>query len=80
MEEPDVPKALADRVVMRLGIDLSTISYFIGSERILVTARPGMAMWREHLYSFILRNSSSAIDLFKLPINQTLQIGVGVEL
>ena len=62
------------------GIDLATLSYFIGSERIEVTPRPGMAMWREHLYAFMSRNATGTIDLFGLPIDQTLQIGVGVEL
>ena len=80
MEEPDVPKALAQRVAMQLGLDLSTLTYFLGSERITVTSRPGMAMWREHLYAFMSRNATGTIDLFRLPIDQTLQIGVGVEL
>jgi K+ transporter len=39
-----------------------------------------MALWREHLYAFMSRNATGTIDLFKLPIDQTLQIGVGVEL
>ena len=56
------------------------MSYFLGSERITVTSRPGMAMWREHLYAFMSRNATGTIDLFRLPIDQTLQIGVGVEL
>jgi KUP system potassium uptake protein len=80
MEQPDVPKALAQRVAMQLGLDLSTLTYFLGSERITVTRRPGMAMWREHLFAFMSRNATGTIDLFKLPIEQTLQIGVGVEL
>ena len=37
-------------------------------------------MWREHLYAFMSRNATGTIDLFQLPIDQTLQIGVGVEL
>jgi KUP system potassium uptake protein len=80
MERPDVPKALEHRVVMRLGTDLSTLTYFLGSEKLSVTSRPGMAMWREHLYSFMSRNATGTMDLFQLPIDQTLEIGVGVEL
>jgi KUP system potassium uptake protein len=80
MEDPDIPKALRERVVMPLGTDLATLSYFIGSETISVTPRPGMAMWREHLFSFMSRNATGTKDLFHLPIDQTLQIGVGVEL
>ncbi len=80
IEHPDVPKALQDRVVMELGTDLSTLSYVLGGETISVTSRPGMAMWREHLYSFMSRNATGTVDLFQLPIDQTLEIRVGVEL
>ena len=80
MEIPNVPKALAERVGMQLGTDMSTLSYFLGREALSVTSRPGMAMWREHLYSFLSRNATGTVDQFKLPIDQTLEIGVGVEL
>jgi KUP system potassium uptake protein len=80
MDTADVPTALAQRVVMELGTDLSTLSYFLGSETISVTSRPGMAMWREHLYSFMSRNATRPAELFHLPIDQTLGVGVGVEL
>ena len=80
MEQPNVPRALAQRVAMGLGIDLSTLSYVLGTETISVTRRPGMAMWREHLYSFMSRNAAGTIQLFHLPIEQTLALGVGVEL
>ena len=80
MEQPDVPRALAQRVAMGLGIDLSTLSYVLGTETISVTPRRGMAMWREHLYSFMSRNAAGTIQLFRLPIEQTLALGIGVEL
>jgi KUP system potassium uptake protein len=80
MEHPNVPQALEDRVVMTLGTDLSTLSYFLGGERISVTSRPGMASWREHLYAFLSRNASGTADLFRLPIDQTLEVGVRIEL
>ena len=45
-----------------------------------VTPRPGMAHWREHLFAFMSRNSSNAASYFKLPLKQTLELGVAVEL
>jgi KUP system potassium uptake protein len=80
METPNVPKALEERVAMGLGTDMTTMSYFLGREALSVSSRPGMAMWREHLYSLLSRNATGTVDLFKLPIDQTLEIGVGVEL
>ncbi len=65
---------------MGLGTDPATLSYVLGGETLTVTSRPGMAMWREHLYSFMSRNSTGTKELFHLPIDQTVEIDVGVEL
>jgi KUP system potassium uptake protein len=80
VEDPDVPQALADRVVYELGVNLATVSYFIGRESVRVTPRPGMVGWREHLFAFMSRNATSAARYFKLPPDQTLELAVTVEL
>ena len=79
MERPDVPRALRDRVQRKISMDMETVSYVIGRENLRVTNRPGMMMWREHLYAFLARNSTGVARLFELPIDQTLEIGVLVE-
>jgi KUP system potassium uptake protein len=80
MEDPDVPRALADRVVNKLGLHLDTVTYFVGRESLRVTDRPGMVRWREHLYAVLLRNTTSAARYFNLPLEQTAELGVPVEL
>jgi KUP system potassium uptake protein len=80
MENPDVPRALAERVVMKTGTDLDTIGYFVGRESVRVTARPGMARWRERLFAVLSRNSSTAATYFNLPAEQTVELGISVEL
>ena len=39
-----------------------------------------MAMWREHLYAFMSRNATSASNYFRLPVEQTVELGLSVEL
>ncbi len=80
MQEPDVPRDLADHAADRIPVNLATISYFIGRESIRVTPAPGMARWRERLFSVMSRNSGSASSYFGLPTDQTLELGLGVEL
>jgi KUP system potassium uptake protein len=80
MEDPDVPRALADRVANKLGIQLDSLTYFVGRESLRVTDRPGMVRWREHLYAVLLRNTTSAARYFNLPLEQTAELGVPVEL
>ena len=79
MEDQDVPAGLAS-VAPKLGIDLDTIPYFLGRESLRVTARPGMARWREHLYALLSRNATSAASYFRLPLDRTIELGLPVEL
>jgi KUP system potassium uptake protein len=55
-------------------------SYFLGRETLIPTKRPGMAIWREHLFAWMMRNSSSAVGFFSLPPNQVIELGAQVEL
>ncbi len=80
MQEPDVPRDLADHGAGRIPVNLATLSYFIGRESIRVTSAPGMARWRERLFAVMSRNSGSASSYFGLPTAQTLELGLGVEL
>ena len=80
MQQPDVPRDLADHCVRKVPINLESISYIIGRETIRVTPRTGMVRWREHLFNVMSRNSGNAGRYFGLPLDQTLELGVGVEL
>jgi KUP system potassium uptake protein len=80
LEDPDVPRALTSRVGMKLGLDMDTITYFLGRESIQVTDRPGMARWREYLYALISRNAATVVHYFRLPPDQTVEFGVVVAL
>jgi KUP system potassium uptake protein len=80
MDDPNVPRALRHHVAEDLGLDLRDATYFLGRESLRVTARPGMAKWREHLFAFMSRNSTSAAYRFRLPPDQVFELGVIVEL
>ena len=65
---------------MDLGLDLRVISYFVGRESLQVTAMPGMAPWREHLYALMSRNATDPASYFRLPARQVFELGIIVEL
>jgi KUP system potassium uptake protein len=50
MEEPDVPRALAQIAVPGLQFDPEQVPYFVNRTRVIPTDLPGMALWREQLY------------------------------
>jgi KUP system potassium uptake protein len=55
-------------------------SFFLARQTLVSTARPGMAPWRERLFSWMLRNAESAMGFFKLPPNRVVELGSQVEI
>jgi KUP system potassium uptake protein len=80
MDSPNVPAVLTRCANGELDIKLSEITYFLGRETLLATGRPGMAIWRERMFSFMSRNAQRATAFFRIPTNQVIEIGMQVEL
>ncbi|HEX2832308.1 MAG TPA: potassium transporter Kup [Thermoanaerobaculia bacterium] len=80
MEDPDIPAALRAIATGPVMFEPMTTSYFLGRETLIPTKQPGMAIWREHLFAWMMRNSSSASQFFSLPPNQVIELGAQVEL
>lgn len=80
MEDPDIPDALERVGTQHVSFNPMTMSYFLGRETLIPTRQPGMAIWREHLFAWMMRNSSSAVGFFSLPPNQVIELGAQVEL
>jgi KUP system potassium uptake protein len=79
-EEPDVPGGLTEEAAERLGVRADSTTYFLGAESLLVTRRPGMVRWREHLFALLSRNATNAADYFSLPPENTVTVGMRIEL
>jgi KUP system potassium uptake protein len=80
MDSPNVPAVLTRVTSDELSFKLSEISYFMGRETLLATSRPGMAVWREKIFSFMSRNAQRATAFFRIPAGQVIEIGMHVEL
>ncbi|WP_324808053.1 potassium transporter Kup [Sphingomonas sp. LY29] len=80
MEEIDVPAALA--LVEKCGptCKMMDTSFFLARQTLITSARPGMAIWREKLFAWMLRNAESAMEFFKLPTNRVVELGSQVEI
>jgi KUP system potassium uptake protein len=80
MQETDVPAAL--KLVKSCGADFNMMdtSFFLARQTLLPSARPGMAIWREHLFAWMLRNAESAMEFFRLPTNRVVELGSQVEI
>jgi KUP system potassium uptake protein len=80
MEEIDVPSALAQLKGCGPQCKMMDTSFFLARQTLLASSRPGMAIWREKLFAWMLRNAESAMEFFKLPTNRVVELGSQVEI
>ena len=80
MEEPDVPAALRKAEEKGLHCDPMQSSYFLSRETVIPSAKPGMAIWREHVFAWMSRSATSAMDFFNIPPNRVVELGTQIEI
>ncbi len=80
MEDVDIPATLAKIQTCGEPIKPMDTSYFLARQTLIPSARPGMAIWREKLFAWMVRNAESAMEFFKLPTNRVVELGSQVEI
>jgi KUP system potassium uptake protein len=80
MEDPDIPKVLERLQTAGLTYDRTDTTYFLGRETIIAAKSPGMALWREKLFSVIAHNATSATAYFCLPPDRVVEMGEQIEI
>ncbi|HEX8442798.1 MAG TPA: potassium transporter Kup [Allosphingosinicella sp.] len=80
MEEVDVPAALRTLDSCGAKFKMMDTSFFLGRQKLIASSRPGMALWREKLFAWMMRNSESAMQFFKLPTNRVVELGSQLEI
>jgi KUP system potassium uptake protein len=80
MQETDIPAVL--KSVERCGpqFRMMDTSFFLARQTLIASERPGMALWREKLFAWMLRNAETAMEFFKLPTNRVVELGSQVEI
>jgi KUP system potassium uptake protein len=80
LEETDVPAALAKVTMCGAPFEMMKTSFFLSRQTLIAAKNPGMAMWREKLFSWMLRNAASAMEFFRLPTNRVVELGSQLEI
>jgi KUP system potassium uptake protein len=81
MEEPNVIPVL-ERVVRDARIPFSSgeVTYYLGRENFLASAKGHMGAFTESVYAFLQRNSVAADRFFGLPPRQVVELGTQLDL
>ena len=76
MDEVDIPAALARIDQCGEAFNMMTTSFFLGRQKLIATReQPGMALWRERLFAWMMKSSESAMEFFRLPSNRVVELG-----
>lgn len=79
-EEPNIDEILDSCSQQNLAFDMMDTSFFLSRETLIPSEMPGMALWREKLFTIMSRNAMRATDFFKIPTNRVVELGTQVEI
>ena len=76
MQEVDIPRDLSTISTCGEPFNMMSTSFFLGRQKLIASKKvPGMALWREKLFAWMLQSSESAMEFFKLPTNRVVELG-----
>ena len=80
MEETDIPAALAHAPMCGGPFEMMKTSFFLSRQTLVPSEKPGMGIWREKLFAWMMRNAASAMEFFRLPTNRVVELGSQLEI
>jgi KUP system potassium uptake protein len=80
METPEIPVLLQQCQEQGVPVNLQDTTYFLSRITSLATPKPGMALWREHLFVFLSRNARRTSFFLGIPSEQAVEIAVVVDI
>jgi KUP system potassium uptake protein len=81
MDEPNIPRALAQMRLMNFRVNLLETSFFIGREKIVcLDDAHSLSGWRKRLFIFLQRTMLSATEYFGIPSNRVVELGGQIEI
>jgi KUP system potassium uptake protein len=79
-QTPNVPRELGRAEIPGLKLDPSQLSFFVGRANVKSSSRPGMARWRERLYSALARIATRPTVFFHIPPDRVIELGAELEI
>ncbi|MDF8333301.1 potassium transporter Kup [Novosphingobium cyanobacteriorum] len=83
MDEADIPAELVAETRAGGPFKAMETSYFLARQTLIASKRrdrQGMAVWREKLFAWMVRNAESAMQFFRLPTNRVIELGSQLEI
>ena len=75
MEQPNVPRALANAKEAGHKFDIMSTSYFLNRRTLRVGKAHMMPLWASRLYAGMYRSASEPTNFYRLPSNRVVELG-----
>ena len=59
---------------------LEDTTFFLARDTIIPSNLPGMALWRERLFAWMMQNAAKPSDFFRIPPNRVVELGTKIEI
>jgi KUP system potassium uptake protein len=80
MDEPNIPRTLAQLRLMHFRFNLLETSFFVGREKVVIGKHSPFWDWRKRLFILMHRTMLSATEYFRIPSNRVVELGGQVEI
>src|SRR5216684_3889349 len=80
MDEPNIPRALAQCRVMQFRFNLMETSFFLRREKIVAAQRAPFARWRKQVFILMANTMLNATEFFRIPTNRVIELGGQIEI
>jgi KUP system potassium uptake protein len=80
MDEPNIPRALAQCRVLQFRFNLMETSFFLRREKIVAAQRAPLARWRKKLFILMANTMLNATEFFRIPTNRVIELGGQIEI
>jgi KUP system potassium uptake protein len=80
MQTPEVPDVIDLLKEKGMTLNPMATTFFLSRETLIPSRKPGMALWREKLFTIMIRNAQRPTDFFRIPANRVVELGLQVRL
>jgi KUP system potassium uptake protein len=80
MDEPNVPRALAQLRLSGFECNLMEISFFVGREKLTARRSRGLMGWHKRLFILLYGVKLSATEFLRIPSNRVVELGGQIEI
>ncbi len=80
-ETPDVRQVLQQiEPLLDEPLAMEDTTFFLARDTIIPSNLPGMALWRERLFAWMMQNAAKPSDFFRIPPNRVVELGTKIEI